>query len=1439
MRTPLWLIAFATLSTGLGLAAAPETSATNLLTNPSFEEGLSVDGIPSGWSKYGGLGADQRLSRVTLERGGVAVLIEDNDAAKPFGVAQTVSIEPGKVYTASVRVKAVAGGSPNAGTLVLRLGNMTAGVVQFGSAAADKLTEFSLVGRAPDNAKAATIYVYSRKQPNCKFLLESVRFVLGGNAAAIVKSGRREPGLEAQPPPVYAKLKELHLSTSLVRDGKPNAAIVTSSAGIYDDRAKEVAQAIKDLTNVELPIVDEAAVPITGNLVALGNRSTNKTIEELYNRYFTLLDLRYPGRGGHVVRTLHNPFGNGCNVILAGGSDLAGVRAATEQLIRRLKTVGRRGELTIGRLADIQLPPGLAIPTDMDGFPLWTESEGYSNSGVFGWTVLTKRAALHYLTGDPLHAREFLRLAFPDKKAVKEIRAIDKGKVDVTDPLTGLDHYRSHRMILYWDLIEESPVFTDEERLKVTNAFARQLKHRKKEGAYRYSGPSTKVSSRHGQWGAVCIYTICRYFARDYPEQVWKEGLQQAEWEFASLHRYDWVHGENDNLFWYTTSMEPLTCYLLLSGDRVPVENGVYKKLTTAQEALLPGIHSHRHIRYGALNWFHKVAYLLQDGRWVYYRDQTKLMEEPAPFRVGQSYWPEAHLAATPPDDRCGKWTVDFMPEARWKSLNNGFAQDETFTFASFRSQPDETGDYILIDGYNGQGRNPYHCFAILELRIAGRTVLNGYQNQVISKVDGMVEPAVAKYAALKRYGVLGETAFAVAEVPNHAYCKWRRTLAQRVGRYALVVDNLTFRVESENVEVQTKWWTPPHTWDSETNRLHIGTPTAGETTRPFSICPSDLVQPQVWKFLAILSRCAATREGDDIISFSLIAPRAGSACVRLSSNSAALTLPSPKPGADSETALAVAGEYDQTSADLAILARSHLHALQLTRIGAGQTMITADRAVDADWDFEAGTLHVNTLEDTRLALALAGDGTARLDGEPVRGASAANGLTTYLVPAGRHAIEGARPSPDVLGGMERRLAELLVKAESSRAEEARQIAADKQPDVPALEVSFSSQVDGKIVDLEIIESDPAALIAAAVGSTIHVLDQDGRVVRTLKTDADMRAVHWWKEAELLLTGCKDEKVIAFDLGSGDRRWVFESKMAPWVYTHQASHWWKEAGPHHAGIHGLTSGRFLDEPETQAIVGSACTVEVLDRNGKLLLRREQVWGDIVHMLILPRSDGSRSLLSMRRPSLTDRVNILNSRTLNPRVAGFFGVPPGHTNIQSWGRARYHLMAEDLDGDGTKEVIGEINGPWDRVGVWDESGAPKYNAPFGPGLRSSRSLRDLDVADLDGDGKKEILVATDARLLVALNCRCEKVWSKMLASPARALKPIRPRPDALPRIIVGCQDGQVLALGSDGNTIRRGEVDGRPDHIASLTKNGKPLVLLTTTKGQMKALNVPD
>jgi len=126
-----------------------------------------------------------------------------------------------------------------------------------------------------------------------------------------------------------------------------------------------------------------------------------------------------------------------------------------------------------------------------------------------------------------------------------------------------------------------------------------------------------------------------------------------------------------------------------------------------------------------------------------------------------------------------------------WRARRNGFTPEESFQFASYRSAADASGDFVLLDGFNGASRNPYHTFAILELRLGAHTLLKGYRNQLLTRADGLVEPEIAMNAALRYRDAVGPAAIAVGEVPDAAYCNWRRTLAQRTGQYALIVDDL------------------------------------------------------------------------------------------------------------------------------------------------------------------------------------------------------------------------------------------------------------------------------------------------------------------------------------------------------------------------------------------------------------------------------------------------------------------------------------------------------------------------------------------------------------------------------------------------------------------------------------------------------------------------
>ena len=1222
-------------------------------------------------------------------------------------------------------------------------------------------------------------------------------------------------------PPVYLDLKDLHLTTVLVENGRAAATIVVPSSGIYDTDAVRIQRAILARTGVEVPVARDdspaGSVPISENLIVLGNRSTNRTIAGLYDRYYTLLDLKYPGPDGYVVRSLHNPFGNGRNVIAVGGSDAAGVGLATDVLIRKLAGVpGGGAGLSVGWLVEIRLGTGIQAPEKLQDFETWEASAGYRSVGYFGWNSISKHMAMYYMTGEEHHAREFLRLAFPDAEAKAQIASIDGERIENKDqPLSGPYHYTAHMLILYWDLIEESPVFTDEQRLRITNAFAQQFSHdpygqsrtalivrNLDMGREAYDTPPSAVGTRHHQWAAIALYCLGRYFQKDYPHPLWKHCMWAAEWQFSPLRNHAWVMGEADNLYWYSTGIAPIFTYMLISGDRAALRNGVLETLLRGQEMLISGREPDWALRYASIGYLHKAAYLMGDGRYLEYTRRTGLDLDG--FRLGQSFWPEPDLVPEQPTDLTLKWSILELPETLWKRRGSGLPLSDSFQFGSFRSTTDATGDFILIDGLNGASRNPYHSYAVLELRLDGETVLEGYGNQVLTGADGLVAPHSPMDAALRYRDVVGRTAVAVAEVPDASFSSWRRALVQRVGRYALFVDRLKFRVDSANLEVRTEW-TGPGRWRSISSGGESYIESGG--TR-FGIRASDPVEIVLNRRTAFLVWTGSVSSGEERAFFSLIAgngtAEAPVACLRLGPQAAALGLPEP--------AIAVSGEYAGIQGDIVLLASDHLFGKDLKSAGMEAVLFASDAPVDLDWDFRTGSAALTTRDETHIRAAFAEPSDVRLDGVPLPLSSVSDSGAVFHAPIGRHVLTGATPDPNVLSGTIDRLRELLSQALTARRQDAGIQVAPSAPDGPPTPMFLKTRIGGAVADMISFEADGRNWIGVAEDRGVHLLTSDGREGRFFGTDGPVRVLRWWDAFQLLLVGCRDEQVIAFDL-EGRRRWTFVSEMAPAVYQAGKTYWFKTA-PGHEGIHGLHTGIFRNG-QSQAFVGSACTLEILNGRGELVERLPVFWGPGTRFALIESPRGGVDLLIARQPTDSHALSLVNSRTSDVIRGRFAGVPAGHTYIGGWASmSRKHIFYEDLDADGTREVVSEINGTWNRVTVWRENGAPLYNANFGPGNPiPAQNIRDLDIGDLDGDGKKEILAATSKGLVVALDARCNRVWTRRLPSPPTVLAFLRAYDASW--VVTACEDGSVVVLDGSGEVRGLGKVSGKPTHILRL------------------------
>lgn len=1214
-------------------------------------------------------------------------------------------------------------------------------------------------------------------------------------------------------PPEIPELKELHRRTPVVRNGKTNVVIVAPASGRYETQATTIRDTIADLTGVRVPVVaddaPEASVPPGHHTIVVGNRATNATLGALYDRYCTMIDAKYPGEGGYVVRTVHDPFGEGQNVVLAGGSDDAGVAWATEHLGEHLRKAGDgadggTGSLTLGWLQDVQVSPNYDLPDVGEAsamVPHWDQSHGMGerNHTHFGWNALARNMALYFMTGDERYAEEFLRLRDPDEETRNQLREWDeRGYQNIEDPLSNLHHYTNHKTILLWDLIEESPFFTDEQRLSVTRSFRKEYAHRIGEEFYGLTEPADDAGGRHPQFEALSQLVVARYFRTSYPDEFWEQAYAGAANKFKALYESPQLGGtECENAYFYPSYFQPSIDYMLLTGDRQPMRAGTMPEIFDGLEALHSDLDRHWSLATFALNHANKIAHLTGEGQWLTYRQNMAMDTDE--FRVGQSFWPEA-TEPIRPNHLVGEWSINRMAHRYWERNFGEIAENEAFLWGSWRSRSDAGGDFVLLDGHDGGGRNHLHFLAVPELRIDGQTILQGdswtnlaHMNQVRTYADGMVGPEVSTAAALKDRGHLGGTAFAVAEAEGVGCSDWRRILAQRVGQFAVFADVVTATQDTENFEIQTSWQGYDAVWDDREQVLEL--PDRGPDPSVGHVRFGDVAGVETNDGIARLTQRFAAEAGDRRINVSLVYPEVETpdewSCLRVSPDTVVLETPEPT---------VVTVETDD--ADFSMRSDEHFFGLGVRRWTAdGTVLFRADHPVAVDWDTVEGKLVVRANGPTRVTYRNdAGDlAETRIEGEETVTRA---GLSDQHRTQVRESFESV-----VAEGKRARQQALTAEAESE---------SGPMPADCALEPAWECDVDKPASIVEHVTIDGQSRWLVGSGETVHVFGADGEEVATLKADAAVCAVHYWAETSgepLVVTGHMDQQVHAWHF-DGERAWSYRTRMTEETLRTGQNQWFHDAWP---GVHGLASHPdFHDGPTL--FVGSACTLELLNPSGDPTWRTPIFWGLPRYFEAICESDGTTSMVVGNDPSSDMAAAVVNEAALDPTRTRFKSVPEGHTQVTNWGSiVRRHIFSADIDGDGKKEVVSDLTGYWDRVTIWRSDGTAVANAQFGPGegrLQQGLSdhhalpdyrIRDMTVADEGTDGKSHVLVATRDGYLVSLTHDLDRRWSRYLGAPVDVVTTVPA--DGGYRSVVGTRDGSVRVLDPTGTVERHARMDG--------------------------------
>ena len=628
------------------------------------------------------------------------------------------------------------------------------------------------------------------------------------------------------------ELKDMHLETRLAVDGRPAGKIVIGDSPVQRRLADQIVERIEDTTGARLPVVRAEDVATSRGLldthvVALGNMVDNPFIRWLYYQWWAIEDLCYPGAGGYALRTLHNLPGNGKNVVLLGASDEAGLDRAASRFLAR---VGEDAGASFRWLMDVELGPAFdSVARPPEG---WLDerrqdyerqvSQPHASKAGAGHGMVTeagRQGFAYHRTGFEVHAKAL-------NEAVNAHLKMGEHGV--------MAHFNVWWLAVIWELIEESPVFSDEDRLRITRYLLWLMDSH--EGAYnrffREGVDHRMVRQNHQTLVGLSSWFAGRYFATHY-------GMPEArEWQAASADLFkgqaaSFKPTEDANAYQWTT-LDHLLTYTMASGDETYIENGNCRR--SLDQAVMYCNNRGAMPPFGdsggcqvppPASFLAKAGHVLRDGRAEFlirsHSDRVSLIHGFERY-YGDGLEPEA------PTEMAGLRVLevangfyDFAtdPKARSsevKPLN--LPRDEAFDTVCFREGFNRDDQYLMIHGisYGNHGHDDGNT--IVEFSANDRVFLVDasytegptlkHHNGVTAVRNG--EPwEVPALCRLDGVADLDRTGMSRTSMDGEWGARWTRNVVWRKGRFFVVID-----------EIEA---TAPGTFALECNWRTLGTP--------------------------------------------------------------------------------------------------------------------------------------------------------------------------------------------------------------------------------------------------------------------------------------------------------------------------------------------------------------------------------------------------------------------------------------------------------------------------------------------------------------------------------------------------------------------------------------------------------------------------------------
>ncbi|MDP6778989.1 MAG: hypothetical protein QGI83_19705 [Candidatus Latescibacteria bacterium] len=343
------------------------------------------------------------------------------------------------------------------------------------------------------------------------------------------------------------RLKDLHLSTPLERDRTVVAAPLELEALAHD-----VARSVMRHCGEELNVVLDGSIGEdllrSRHTILIGDCNSNSGTYELYRQRYTWADGYLPGCGCYLVHTIHNPYATGTNAVVAAGSDRRGTERAAGKLVEIIGNLDA-GPCLLPRIHE----------TDSRHRPFFPFDGDVSNAAKIGAPM-----AAYCLTDDPRQG-----------EIAKE--ALFARMEDLYADCNGHDFFfRGKIILLFWDLIEESEVFSDEERLAITNMLLALTRHASQEhgGWHCHEAcPDDRLLQNHASHAALTFYWGARYFRKYYGYTEF-DGLLACVDTFFDAGFRSWLNQDDCAGYYYWPGIGHCLAYDAHSGAGRMIESG-------------------------------------------------------------------------------------------------------------------------------------------------------------------------------------------------------------------------------------------------------------------------------------------------------------------------------------------------------------------------------------------------------------------------------------------------------------------------------------------------------------------------------------------------------------------------------------------------------------------------------------------------------------------------------------------------------------------------------------------------------------------------------------------------------------------------------------------------------------------------------------------------